>query len=95
MPCTRRWPRLSGGATGQLSALKGLSIMRARLLRTLAAFIALAGAAGCGPQTPGPTTTVAAAFGMTDRAWIEITIAMDEQLRPLLALVPRVRRTRP
>ena len=28
-----------------------------------------------------------ASFGGTDRSWIEITIAMDEQLLPLLALV--------
>ncbi|GIH19714.1 DUF305 domain-containing protein [Rugosimonospora africana] len=31
---------------------------------------------------------VSAAFDATDRAWIEITIAMDEQVRPLLDLVP-------
>ncbi len=62
---------------------------RRRTLATVIAVAALAGAAGCAPQAPWRATTVAAAFGMTDRAWIEITIAMDEQLRPLLALVPR------
>ncbi|WP_067503264.1 DUF305 domain-containing protein [Actinoplanes sp. TFC3] len=45
----------------------------------------------------GTTTTPAASansagtagfFGGTDLAWIEITIAMDEELLPLLALVP-------
>src|SRR4051794_7115306 len=65
--------------------------MKARRRPTVAAVVAvaaLAGAAGCGPQAPRPTTPVAIGFGMTDRAWIEITIAMDEQLRPLLALAP-------
>ncbi|MBO3740134.1 DUF305 domain-containing protein [Actinoplanes flavus] len=50
---------------------------------------------GCGdspaPVPPAPAisaATSAAAFGGTDRSWIEITIAMDEQLLPLLDLVP-------
>jgi hypothetical protein len=41
--------------------------------------------------TPPPTAaaaTSAASFGGTDLAWIEINIAMDEELQPLLALVP-------
>ncbi|GAA0454349.1 hypothetical protein Aca07nite_69520 [Actinoplanes capillaceus] len=48
--------------------------------------------AGCGePPAPVPPAPVAstAAFGGTDRSWIEINIAMDEQLLPLLGLVPR------
>jgi hypothetical protein len=40
-----------------------------------------------GPATP-PTTAPASAFGGTDLAWIELNIAMDEQLMPLLDLVP-------
>nr|WP_296066467.1 DUF305 domain-containing protein [uncultured Actinoplanes sp.] len=56
------------------------------------------GLAGCstqpqGPAAPPPAASSAAAsptvsFGGTDLAWIEINIAMDEQLKPLLDLVP-------
>jgi uncharacterized protein (DUF305 family) len=52
---------------------------------------ALTGVAGCQSTTaaPKPAAVVPSAnFGGTDLAWIEITIAMDEQLQPLLALVP-------
>jgi uncharacterized protein (DUF305 family) len=48
----------------------------------------LAGVAGCGISYP-PAVAPTADFGGTDLAWIEITIAMDEQVEPLLALVPR------
>ena len=56
----------------------------------------LALAAGCGPTSSEATSPPAAAsapastpgFGGTDLAWIEINIAMDEQLLPLLDLVP-------
>jgi uncharacterized protein (DUF305 family) len=48
---------------------------------------ALAGVAGCEKDKP-PATAPTADFGGTDLAWIEITIAMDEQVEPLLALVP-------
>ncbi|MBW6437036.1 DUF305 domain-containing protein [Actinoplanes hulinensis] len=48
--------------------------------------------AGCGespaPVPPAPVVSMAA-FGGTDRGWLEINIAMDEQLLPLLDLVPR------
>jgi uncharacterized protein (DUF305 family) len=42
------------------------------------------------PAAPHPAASAPApsAFGGTDLAWIEITIAMDEQLLPLLALAP-------
>ncbi len=40
-------------------------------------------------QAPKPAPTVAGTFGGTDRAWIEVNIAMDEQMRPLLDLVPQ------
>ncbi len=46
-------------------------------------------AAGCAMQAPKPAPTVAGTFGGTDRAWIEVNIAMDEQMRPLLDLVPQ------
>jgi uncharacterized protein (DUF305 family) len=46
-----------------------------------------AAAAGPGPGQKGY-------FGGTDLAWVEINIAMDEQLSPLLALAP-VRASRP
>jgi uncharacterized protein (DUF305 family) len=50
---------------------------------------ALPSAVGCAMQAPKPAATVAATFGGTDLAWIEVNIAMDEQMRPLLALVPQ------
>lgn len=37
---------------------------------------------------PAAVTTTAPAFNGTDLAWIEVNIAMDEQLLPLLTLVP-------
>ena len=56
----------------------------------LAALTATGLVAGCAHDNPpaAPVKTSAANFGGTDLAWIEITIAMDEQLQPLLALVP-------
>jgi uncharacterized protein (DUF305 family) len=48
---------------------------------------ALTGASGCNDK-PAPTASPTANFGGTDLAWIEITIAMDEQVEPLLDLVP-------
>ncbi|MEV4620605.1 hypothetical protein AB0J74_18090 [Asanoa sp. NPDC049573] len=55
-----------------------------RLVLAAAAAALLSGVAGCAKQQPATPVT----FGGTDRAWIEITIAMDEQVRPLLDLVP-------
>jgi uncharacterized protein (DUF305 family) len=58
------------------------------------ALLMAAGLCACGssaPATPPPApppATAAASFGGTDRAWIEINIAMNEELTPLLALVP-------
>jgi hypothetical protein len=49
---------------------------------------ALTGVAGCDRNKP-PAAAPTADFGGTDLAWIEITIAMDEQVEPLLALVPQ------
>jgi hypothetical protein len=47
-----------------------------------------AGCAGPTPVSPAPvSTTPSASFGGTDRSWIEINIAMDEELLPLLDLV--------
>jgi uncharacterized protein (DUF305 family) len=41
------------------------------------------------PPVPAPPAVSSApAFGGTDRAWVEITIAMGEELLPLLALAP-------
>jgi uncharacterized protein (DUF305 family) len=57
----------------------------------------LFGAAGCdaGTASPTPTTVATSAaggsagfFGGTDLAWVEITIAMNEELLPLLDLAP-------
>lgn len=52
-----------------------------------------AGPAACAATSPSPSATTpapppSASFGGTDLAWVEITIAMDEELLPLLALVP-------
>jgi uncharacterized protein (DUF305 family) len=52
--------------------------------------------AGCSTAAPGTAAspggssapTPAAGFGGTDRAWIEINLAMEEQVLPLLELVP-------
>jgi uncharacterized protein (DUF305 family) len=62
---------------------------------------ALFAGAACGEATPATTPATTAgtpaapaasgapgAFGGTDLAWVEITIAMNEQLLPLLALAP-------
>ncbi len=54
----------------------------------------LGAASGCSDPTPATPAVPAPAlssgapgfFGGTDLAWVEITIAMDEQLAPLLAL---------
>ncbi|WP_433797286.1 DUF305 domain-containing protein [Actinoplanes sp. CA-252034] len=52
------------------------------------ALLSGAGCAGPAPVSPTPVaTTSAPGFGGTDRSWIEITIAMDEELLPLLDLV--------
>lgn len=76
-----------------------MSMSRRSLLRLLAgggAFVTVAGVAACSDQSDGASPAKAAAstllpgqpgyFGGTDLAWVEITIAMDEQLLPLLAL---------
>ena len=69
--------------------------------RTLAALRALAvvavlSTAACGGSTtpsaatpaPAPSSGQAGFFGGTDLAWVEINIAMNEQLLPLLSLAP-------
>lgn len=38
------------------------------------------------PAVPAPSSGPAVRFGGTDLAWIQITVAMDEQIAPLLAL---------
>jgi hypothetical protein len=66
-----------------------------RILLACAATAFLLVPAGCAgspaPPPPPPVTTApaapAATFGGTDRSWIEINIAMGEQLLPLLDLV--------
>ena len=49
-----------------------------------------AGPSGTGASTPAVVASSGAPgfFGGTDLAWVEINIAMDEQLMPLLDLVP-------
>ena len=76
----------------------GLSTARQHVLRASAAtcaLLALLSGAACsgGGSTPTRTASTAAAapapsFGGTDLAWVEINIAMDEELLPLLELAP-------
>ncbi|WP_433366392.1 DUF305 domain-containing protein [Actinoplanes sp. CA-142083] len=65
----------------------------ARVLLAGLLALGLAGClAGCRDSAPepvdSPAATTATQFGGTDLAWIEISIAMDEELIPLLQLVP-------
>ena len=58
----------------------------------LVALAVMLAAPGCaGPAKPAAkplaAVTASASFGGTDLAWIELTIAMDEQMQPLLDLV--------
>ncbi|WP_306208278.1 DUF305 domain-containing protein [Actinoplanes sp. RD1] len=88
-------PVVDARRAGRSRATGGL-----RMLAGAAAAVALLGVGGCsGTDAPPPasaeasspasgTAGGAAVFGGTDRAWIEINIAMDEELLPLLALVP-------
>jgi uncharacterized protein (DUF305 family) len=58
-----------------------------RLLTSVAVTLLLAGCgapAATAPPAPVPVST----FGGTDLAWIEIMLAMDEQIVPLLDAVP-------
>jgi len=58
-------------------------------LAALATATALLGSPGCAGQAKPAAVVTTPAFGGTDLAWIEISIAMDEQVQPLLDLVPR------
>lgn len=69
--------------------------MSRRPLAPALALLVAAGLCACSrdapPAAPRPApaaVTAAPAFGGTDRAWIEINIAMNEELAPLLALAP-------
>lgn len=65
--------------------------MNSRFAALLLAAALLPSAAACTHQpaaTPVAALPVAATFGGTDLAWIEINIAMNDQLLPLLELVP-------
>ncbi|WP_328471240.1 DUF305 domain-containing protein [Actinoplanes sp. NBC_00393] len=61
-----------------------------RILLACAATFALFGCASPAPTAPSPgpaaSSALSAAFGGTDRSWIEINIAMDEELLPLLSM---------
>ena len=62
------------------------------MARVLLAGVLALGLAGCKNSAPepvdSPAATTATQFGGTDLAWIEINIAMDEEMLPLLELVP-------
>lgn len=81
--------------TGKTSVVSHHSRFRRAAIPVTGLFVlttALTGVAGCQKTTADPKPAAVAPsanFGGTDLAWIEITIAMDEQLRPLLALVPK------
>jgi len=62
---------------------------RRRIALPALAVTVLLGASACADPAPRPAAATPAAFGGTDLAWIEVTIALDEQLLPLLALVPQ------
>ncbi|UOZ04922.1 DUF305 domain-containing protein [Amycolatopsis sp. WQ 127309] len=49
--------------------------------------ICVGGCATGNPSTSASASTAVSSFTATDRAWIEITTAMDEQLVPMLNLV--------
>jgi hypothetical protein len=59
-----------------------------RVLLSCSLAVTLAGCAGAAPPAPAPVVPSATtAFGGTDRSWIEINLAMNEELLPLLDLV--------
>jgi uncharacterized protein (DUF305 family) len=70
------------------------TIARTLTAGTLAALLGVAGCADTKPAQPAATPAAGASsgaagfFGGTDLAWVEINIAMGEQLLPLLDLVP-------
>ena len=57
-----------------------------RLITVLTTVLLLTGCGG--PAAPQPVPAPATTFGGTDRAWIEINLAMNEQVLPLLDVVP-------
>ena len=64
--------------------------------RCLPLVVVALGLAGCGAGAPAgppapapPAVSSAPAFGGTDRAWVEISIAMGEEVLPLLDLAPQ------
>ena len=69
---------------------------RRRVVRVVLLLLALTGCSGR-PQPPAQPASasgvagggaVSGSFGGTDRAWLEITIAMNQELLPLLELAP-------
>jgi uncharacterized protein (DUF305 family) len=77
-----------------LTAMAGkVRLSRVKMIaRVLLAGLLALGLAGCkdsaAEPVASPTPSTASQFGGTDLAWIEINIAMDEELLPLLELVP-------
>jgi hypothetical protein len=61
--------------------------VKARIAASLLAAALLLGGCTRTAAAPKPASTAAPAFNGTDLAWIEVNIAMDEQLLPLLTLV--------
>jgi uncharacterized protein (DUF305 family) len=66
-----------------------------RLATPALAVLLTAGLCACDASSPAamppskpPVASATASFGGTDLAWIEINIAMNDELRPLLDLVP-------
>jgi hypothetical protein len=68
-----------------------MAMTRTRFVALLIATALLPAIGGCTHPAPAAPAVVPAAtnsFGGTDLAWIEINIAMNDQVLPLLALVP-------
>jgi hypothetical protein len=86
---------MSGGATvhhfGERIAVRlrtTASLLAAGILAVELLAAELLGGCAHRAAAPRPATTIPTAFNGTDLAWIEVNIAMDEQLLPLLTLVP-------
>jgi uncharacterized protein (DUF305 family) len=84
-------PGRTGGALTRSSGTSRLAEVSPRpTLALIALLLCLGGCdSGTAAAPPAPTPAPASSapvFGGTDRAWVEITIAMNEELLPLLAL---------
>jgi uncharacterized protein (DUF305 family) len=61
-------------------------VIARRCLSLLVIALGAGACGGTGPAAVPPSVVATASFGGTDRAWVEINIAMGEELAPLLDL---------